>query len=42
MKHKLVEQGFDKNLSENDIMHLRGFSKIWGLGNLKYEWHNEN
>jgi len=38
MKHKLIEEGYDKNKSENEIMRERGFNKIYGTGNLKYEF----
>ena len=38
MKHKLVEKGFDKNKTEDKIMREREFYKIWGSGNLKYEF----
>ena len=38
MKHKLVKEGFDKNKTETQIMRERGFYKIWGTGNLKYEF----
>jgi len=38
MKHKLVKEGFDPNKTEDEIMNERGYSKIWGIGNLKYEW----
>lgn len=35
-KHKLVEQGFDPNLSEAEIMKQRGFNKIYDCGNAVY------
>jgi len=38
MKHKLIKEGYDNDKSESDIMHERGYLKIWGSGNLKYEW----
>jgi hypothetical protein len=38
MKHKLVREGADPNKTENQIMHEDGFNKIWGTGNLKYEF----
>jgi hypothetical protein len=38
MKHKLVKEGADPNKTENEIMHERGYTKIYGTGNLKYEW----
>jgi len=36
-KHKLVEMGFDKEMSEYDIMQSRGYYKVWDCGNIKYE-----
>ena len=38
-KYKLVEQGFDANISESEIMFERGFDRIWDCGNLRYRWH---
>lgn len=35
-KHKLVEQGFDENMSESQIMRQRGFNKIYDCGNAVY------
>lgn len=35
-KFKLVEQGFDPNKTENEIMFERGFKKVYNSGNLKY------
>ena len=35
MKHKLKE---DSNKTENIIMRDKGFKKIYGTGNLKYEY----
>lgn len=35
-KFKLVEQGFDSNKTENEIMFERGFKKVYNSGNLKY------
>jgi len=37
MKHKLIEQGYDHDKTEDEIMRERGFFKIYGTGNLKYE-----
>lgn len=37
MKHKLVKAGYDINKTEDEIMRDRGFVKIWGTGNMKYE-----
>ena len=36
MKHKLIEQGFDPELSEKKIMEQRGYYQIYNAGNLKY------
>lgn len=38
MKHKLLKEGYDNNKTESQIMHDRGFYRIWGCGNIKYEW----
>ena len=38
MKHKLVNEGYDKNKTEIEIMTDRGFNKVYGCGNLKYEY----
>lgn len=35
-KHKLVEEGFDPNMTESEIMEERGYSKIWDCGSLVY------
>lgn len=40
-KHKLVNQGYDKTKTENQIMTERGFNKIYGTGNIRYEWENK-
>lgn len=40
MKHKLIEEGFDPTKTEDEIMRERGYMKIWGTGNLKYEYTN--
>lgn len=37
MKHKLVKDGADPNKTENEIMKERGYLKIYGTGNIKYE-----
>jgi len=39
MKHKLVKLGYDKNKTEAEIMSERKYSRIWGLGNGKWEWN---
>lgn len=36
MKHKLVKEGYDPDKTEDEIMRNRGFTKIYGNGNLKY------
>jgi hypothetical protein len=35
-KNKLVEEGFDKNKTENEIMTNRGYLRIYDSGNLKF------
>jgi very-short-patch-repair endonuclease len=37
-KHKLVEQGFDPNKTEHEIMKERKCPRIYDCGTLKYEW----
>jgi rubrerythrin len=37
-KQKLVKQGFDASLTEQEIMYSRGFYKIWDCGNSKFKW----
>jgi hypothetical protein len=39
-KQKLIKAGFDKNLSEIEIMHNNGFYRIWNSGNIKYKWND--
>lgn len=39
-KHVLVEQGFDPNKSEAEIMRERRFDRIWDCGSAKYLWHS--
>ena len=36
MKHKLVSEGEDPNLTANEIMYNKGYYKIWDCGNRKY------
>jgi hypothetical protein len=38
MKYKLIKEGFDPSKTEDEIMTERGYIKIWGAGNLKYEY----
>jgi len=40
MKHKLIKDGANYNKTENEIMIEKGYNKIYGTGNLKYEWVN--
>lgn len=40
MKHKLIADGFDPEKTESEIMTERGYYKLYGSGNLKYEWGN--
>jgi hypothetical protein len=42
MKHKLVKEGYDKNKTEDQIMLERNFTKVYGVGNLIYDWKKEN
>ena len=35
-KYKLVEQGYDRTMTEEEIMRDRGFSRIWDCGTLVY------
>jgi len=39
MKHKLIKEGYDKNKTEVEIMHERGYSKIWGCGQVKWSFN---
>lgn len=36
-KGVLLNEGFNKKLSESEIMKIKGYDKIWDCGNLKYE-----
>ena len=36
MKHKLIQEGFDSSKTETEIMHDRGYNKIYNSGNAKY------
>lgn len=38
MKHKLVKEGYDPDKTESQIMRERGYWKIYGNGNIKYEY----
>lgn len=35
-KKKLVKEGYDPNMTENEIMKSRGFYKIWSVGHKKW------
>jgi len=35
-KKKLIKEGFDENMTEVEIMHERGYYRIWGCGQDKY------
>jgi len=37
-KYKLIEKGFDPNLTERVIMQERGFYRIWDCGNKVWHW----
>jgi very-short-patch-repair endonuclease len=37
MKGKLIKDGFDPTKTETQIMHERGYYRIWDCGHLKYE-----
>ena len=39
IKRKLVKEGYDLYKTENEIMRERGYYKIYGTGNLKYEYN---
>jgi hypothetical protein len=42
-KHKLVDMvGYDKDLSEWDIMILNGYDRIWDCGNGVWSWKRIN
>jgi len=40
-KHKLVEEGYDKLLSEWEIMQSRGYDRIWDCGQSTWVWINK-
>ena len=40
MKYKLVKDGADPFKTEYEIMKERGYIKIYGTGNIKYQWQN--
>ena len=39
-KHKLVNMGYDKNMTEVEIMHSLGHYRLFGPGNEKWIWNN--
>lgn len=39
-KQRLVNQGFSSNLTERQIMTMRGFGRIWDCGTMRFEYHN--
>jgi hypothetical protein len=36
MKHKLIAEGADKNLTERQIMKSRGYIRVYGPGSKRY------
>lgn len=41
-KDRLVEEGYDPNLTEREIMESRGFTRIWDCGMLKFSLYNDH
>jgi hypothetical protein len=39
-KDVLVKEGYDKNLTEWEIMKIKGYDRIWDCGSLKFEYIN--
>jgi hypothetical protein len=37
-KRKLVKEGYDPNKTEVEIMHERGYYRIYGCGQIRWEW----
>ena len=37
-KHILVKNGYDKNKTEEEIMHELGYYKVYDSGTIKYVW----
>lgn len=37
-KDRLIKLGYDKNKTEQEIMKMIGYWKIWGVGNAKWKW----
>jgi len=40
-KHKLIKEGYDPSMSEDEIMYSRKFFKVYNTGNLKYEYKQQ-
>jgi hypothetical protein len=40
-KQKLISSGYDKNKTENQIMHERNYYRIWDCGHIKYSYINK-
>ena len=38
-KAKLIKEGFDKDKSEVEIMHSRGYYRVFGCGQVRYEYN---
>lgn len=41
MKHKLVKEGYDINKTELEIMHERGYYRLFGSGQYKWTYKND-
>lgn len=41
-KSRLVQMGYDPNLTEQQIMEQAGYHKIYDCGNYKFEWQSES
>jgi hypothetical protein len=39
-KDVLIKEGFDNNLTENEIMTIKGYDRIWDCGTMKFELIN--
>ena len=39
-KHIVVKNGYDKNKTEEEIMHELGYYKVYDSGNIKYVWES--
>ena len=38
-KRKLIKEGFNPNITEKEIMYTRGYYRIFGCGQDRYEYH---